>query len=82
MERTAQDYKNWNKGLVGKMFYHTCEDDKNYYRSIYVKHNPFTNALQPMISNPVYGTPPEELEPIPKMMLTQLMRVQNSSTFH
>ena len=81
-ERTSIDNQNWHNGLIGKMFYHKCPYNDKYFRSIRISHNPFTNTLQPQISNPVYGEPPEELKPISPMMLTRLMRQQMSSSFH
>ena len=81
-ERTSIDNQNWHSGLIGKMFYHKCPDNDKYFRSIRVAHNPFTNSLQPQISNPIYGEPPEELKPISPMMLNRLMRQTMSSTIH
>jgi hypothetical protein len=80
MERTQLDNQRWNS-MIGKTFYALCPDNEKYYRSIYVRHNPFSNHLQPMISNPVYGVPPEGLEPISPLMLNRLMRLQMSSSF-
>jgi len=80
-ELTYQDIKNFNS-QVGKTYYITCMDDNRYYRSVYVKYNPFTQALQPLISTPVMGVPPEELEPISPLQLSRLMRSQLSSTFY
>lgn len=80
MERTNLEHKNWNS-LVGKTYYSRCPDDERYFRSIYVRHNPFTNSLQPMISNPIAGEPPAELEEIPPLMLNRLMRLQMTSHF-
>ena len=79
-ERSAADMKTLNKH-VGKIYYHLCPDDKRFFRTIRIHHNPFTNSTQPQVSNPVYGTPPPELEPIPPLMLSRLMRVQNTSSF-
>lgn len=81
MERTNQDIKQWNSN-IGKTYYVLCPNDERYFRSIYIRHNPFTNALQPMISNPVMGTPPPELEPISPLMLNRLTRLQMSSAFY
>jgi len=80
-EINALDIKNFNKDLVGKTFYVLCVDDDKYYRSVYVRYNPFTQSLQPHISNPVYGVPPEGLEPISPLLLSRLMRSQLQSTY-
>lgn len=35
-----------------------CADREEYYRTVYLKPNPFTSHLQVMLSNPVYGDIP------------------------
>ena len=42
------------KSLVGQTFYVVCPDDSRYYKTIHIRFNPF-NALQPQMSNPVWG---------------------------
>ena len=42
-------------------------------------YNPFSNSLQPKISNPVYGEPPDGLEPLPPSIISYLFRVNMSS---
>ena len=79
MERTIQDLQRWNGGMIGKIYYQLCPDYNRYFRTIRIHHNPWTNALQPQISNAVFGTPPEELEAINPLMLTRLMRMSMSS---
>ena len=79
-ELSVLDIKNFNS-QVGKTYYVLCPDDDKYYRSVYVRYNPFTQALQPHISTPVYGVPPAELEPISPLQLSRLMRTQIQSTF-
>ena len=37
--------------------------------------------MQPMISNPIYGTPPDGMQPINKMMLARMMRMQQQTDF-
>ena len=78
--RTHQDAKQWNS-QIGKIYYQICPDDDRYFRTIRIHHNPFIGANTPQISNPVYGNPPPELEPIPPLMLSRLLRVQNTSSF-
>jgi len=72
--------QNWNKH-IGKIYYHICEDDPRYFRSIRVAHNTWTNGVKPQISNPIMGVPPEEMEEIPELMLTRLLKHQTSSVF-
>tara|TARA_A100001201_G_scaffold32694_1_gene35211 strand:+ start:603 stop:1124 length:522 start_codon:yes stop_codon:yes gene_type:complete len=69
------------KSLAGQVFYNTCDDNSDYYRTIFIRFNPFTNAMQPMISNPIYGTPPDGMQPINKMMLARMMRMQQQTDF-
>ena len=66
---------------IGQTYYSICPDDDRYYRTIYIRHNPFTNALEPKISNAVMGTPPDGINPISPLMLQRLMRTQMSTTF-
>jgi len=80
MERTQLDNMRWNS-QIGKVYYHICPDNEKYYRTIHIRHNPFSNTLVPSLSNPVYGVPPEGLEPINPLMLNKLMRLQMSSSF-
>ena len=79
-ERTHLQAKQWDS-TIGKIYYQRCPDDKRYFRTIRIAHNPFINANVPQISNPVMGEPPPELPEIPKMMLSRLMRMQQMGTF-
>ncbi len=60
--------------LKGSVFYHRCSDDQRFYRTVYVRENPFTMRLQAMISNPVQGDPPENLKAIHPLLLRRLLR--------
>tara|TARA_Y100001963_G_C6703862_1_gene410904 strand:+ start:641 stop:895 length:255 start_codon:yes stop_codon:yes gene_type:complete len=62
---------------IGKMYYSICPDNNKYFRSIRLARNFATGNIQPQISNPIYGTPPAELEPIPETMRTKLMSCSN-----
>ena len=72
MERTIQDLKNVTNGLIGKVFYHKCEDDDRYYRTIRLHFNPFSNSIQKQVSNPVYGEPPNGMDALPPSLLGRL----------
>jgi hypothetical protein len=50
MELTDLDHKNFNSH-VGKTFYILCPDDNNYYRTVHIKRNPFTNSYN--LSSPI-----------------------------
>lgn len=69
-----RDWNNMFGGIVGKIYYHICDDNKNYYRTIRVARDPYKNTIVPQISMPVYGIPPEGLEPISPMLLSRLQR--------
>ena len=58
--------------MIGKVYYHKCEDNKNYYRTIRLHFNPFSNSIQKQISNPVYGEPPDTLPPLPPTLFGRL----------
>ena len=73
--------QSWGKSLVGQTFYSRCPDDSRYYKTIYIRFNPFTNALQPMISNAIYGTPPDGMEEINPLLLSRLTRLTNVNSF-
>ena len=78
MNISKTDYNMMYSGMIGKLFYHICEDNKNYYRTIRLQHNPFTNALVPQVSNAVYGVPPEGIDPISPHLLSRLLRMKTS----
>ena len=70
-----------SQGDMNKVFYQKCSDDERFYRSIYVRHNPQTQKVQPMISNRILDEPPSELEPITEQLLNLLMGLQVTSSF-
>ena len=72
MERTVQDLKTITNGLIGKVFYHVCDDDSNYFRTVRLHFNPFSNSIQKQVSNPVYGTPQDGMEALPPGLLGRL----------
>ena len=85
MERTIQDLQNISNGMIGKVFYHKCQDDKRYYRTIRLHFNPFSNSIQKQVSNPVYGEPPIGIPPLPQSLFGRLngMCLSNSyEVFH
>ena len=64
-QRNVLDVHNWNRDLMGQTFYQICQDNKNKYRTIQFKWNPFVESLRPMISDPIDGAPPEGMKPVP-----------------
>ena len=61
-----------------KIYFHRCPDDSNYFRTIRIQKNPFTNALSPQISNPVAGEPTPEMDEISIHTLRRLMRFNSN----
>ena len=83
-ENTGNNFaakQSWGKSLVGQTFYSICPDNSNYFKTIFIRFNPFTNAMQPMMSNPIYGTPPDGMDEINPSTLQRLLRMQNTNTF-
>ena len=56
-ERTFQDMTSWQK-IIGKTYFQRNERNKDDYRKIYMKFNPFVEKIQAMYSNFVNGIPP------------------------
>lgn len=65
---------------IGRLYYILCPDDQRFYRSVYIKANPLSSAraVQALVSNPVMGVPPSELEQISPAQLTRYMNSGNS----
>ena len=58
-----------------------CSDREEYYRTVYLKPNPFTSNLQVMVSNPVYGDIPTGKPEISPEALLQRERDWNISSY-
>jgi len=80
-ELNVMDIKNFNS-MVGQTFYITCPNDERYFRTVYVRYNIFTQTLQPMVSNEIYGSPPPGMKPMSPMQLSRLKRTQIQSSFY
>jgi len=59
---------------VGNSYAITCEDNDNYYRVVFLKQNPYTGSVQPLISNPTYGVIPEGIQ---EVSMQELFRFVN-----
>tara|TARA_B100000073_G_scaffold14427_1_gene11799 strand:- start:122 stop:349 length:228 start_codon:yes stop_codon:yes gene_type:complete len=64
-----------NKLENGKIYYSKCPDNPDYFRSVRLQFNPYTQSYRPQISNPVNGVPPEGLEEISPVLLQRLMKI-------
>ena len=76
-QQQMQNDASKNHSLVGKEFYMKM-DDSRYFRTVYIKRNPFTGNLQSHISNPVYGEVPKGIPELPHNMRTKLTSMNNS----
>ena len=63
---------------VGKIYWSRCEDNPNYFRTIYLHRNIFTGNIEPKVSNITPGTPPSGMEEIPPLMKNRLMSMNNA----
>ena len=63
-QRNVLDVRNWNRDLMGQTFYQICQDNKNKYRTIQFKWNPFVESLKPMISDPIDGSPTDGMRSV------------------
>jgi len=71
---------NWNTDAAkhkyaNKSFYITCPDNDKYYRVVFIRYNPFSNALVPHLANPVMGVPPDGMDALPPSAYSRLFRV-------
>ena len=78
----VRDVRNQSRDLIGQTFYQTCHDNKNKYRTIQFKWNPFVESLKPMISNPIDGAPPEGMKPVPAGALQRAAQMTNMTMFN
>ena len=64
MDPTYLDQRNFNRHL-NDVYYEINPKNKDEYRTIHVRLNPFTQHPQGIRSNYINGIPPEHLKPIP-----------------
>ena len=81
-QRNVLDVRNWNRDLMGQTFYQICHNNKNKHRTIQFKWNPFVESLKPMISNPIDGTSPEGMKPVPAGALQRAAQMTNMTMFN
>lgn len=83
-ERTIQDLQQISNGMIGKVFYKVCDDNNNYYRTVRLHFNPFSNSIQKQVSNPVYGVPPDGIPALPPMLLSRIncMNLEYGTSFY
>ena len=79
-DRTFLDMKQWNKH-IGKTYYELHPSDKNQFRTYYIRWDAFANAMRSYPSNYITGTPPDGMQPIHPLLISQLNRVPQSTIF-
>ena len=62
-DRTFLDMKQWNPH-IGKMYYELNPQDKNQFRTYYIRWEAFANAMRSYPSNYITGTPPDGMKAI------------------
>ena len=81
--RSHGDMRSWNKHISGKEYYQMHPTEKNTFRTIWVKDNPFTGKPQAHISNWVPNAePPPNIPHIHPLFLQKLMTLQSSGDFY
>ena len=55
-----------------------CQDDSRYWRSVLIKANPMTGGFRFLITNPVYGDPPPQMDVVPQEQVFKQMREMNA----
>ena len=80
--RSHGDMRSWNKHISGKEYYQNHPTEKNMFRTIWIKDNPFTGKPTPHITNWITGTPPENIPHIHPLHLQKLMTLQSSGDFY
>jgi len=78
--RTALDMKQWNPH-IGKVYYELNPQDKNQFRTYYIRWDAFVNAIRSYPTPYITGTPPEGMQPIHPLLISQLNRVPQYSPF-
>ena len=77
-QQQMQNDASKNHSLIGKEFYVRCPDNSKYFRTVYIKRNPITGLINRMMSNPVYGEPPDGIPEMSPKLLTQLSSMSNA----
>jgi len=80
-ERTMQDMRQWNNGLIGKVFYELNPKNDKEFRTIRVAWNGFANKMTLQYSNAgafIAGTPPEGMQPMNPRLRSAIVTMQNN----
>lgn len=80
-ERTMQDMRQWNQGLIGKIFYELNPNNDKEFRTVRVGWNGFANKMILQYSNAgayTIGTPPEGMPPMNPRLRSSIVTMQNN----
>ena len=79
-DRNHQDIKRLYGGVAGKKFWQGHPQQRNMYRTVYFRVNPFANnRIDPMFDNFVIGEPPAGVDELNPKLLQAVMRTRHLS---
>ena len=67
---------------VGNVYGFKCPDDPSYYRTAFIKTNPFTGQIQPLISNPIYGEIPSGIQEVTPQQIIRQLKLPDTTSFN
>ena len=56
-----------------------CSDNTDYYRTVLIRKNQFSNSFQALVSNPVAGTIPPGMDEVPQEQVFKRIRDLNAA---
>ena len=65
---------------VGTVYSVRCRDNEDWYRTVLIRKNEYSNSYQALITNAVYGTPPFGMEEVSQESVFKRIRELNAST--
>jgi hypothetical protein len=80
-ERTMQDMRQWNQGLIGKIYYELNPKNEKEFRTVRVGWNGTANKMVLQYSNAgayITGTPPEGMSPMNPRLRSSIVTMQNN----
>ena len=76
----SQDTSDRTKTIrVGDPVAVKCSDNTDYYRTILIRKNQFSNSFQALVSNPVAGTIPPGMDEVPQEQVFKRIRDLNAA---
>ena len=80
-QQQIQNDSSKNNSLIGSEYHIVCPDDSNWYKTVYFKRNIMTGTPQSFLSNKIYGTPPDNIPPLPKNLYNRINSINNQLPF-